>query len=435
MTDRELARRTDVEIYFAGVNISASVRDYLLALTYTDNEEGEADDLQIELQDRDGLWLTKWLNDAVQAAAGGGGGTSSAGNTYQVTAQSGLNVRSGPGTDYEKIGALAYGARVDVVKIEDGWAEIKYSGEEAYVSAAYLTHGTAPTAASPTTKGLKIQASIVQKNWNGDGKDRVLECGQFELDCIEAGGPGATVTIKGTALPFRAQIRQTRKSKAWEYYTLRQIAQEIATTNGLACIYESAHNPYYERVEQANMSDISFLSRLCRNAGISLKSTNNIIVLFDQASYERQPAIMTIKRGSGQYTKYRLRTGEADQQYDACRVSYVDPATGRVIRGMAYIDGYDPNDKNNQLLNITAKVATVAEAEALAQKMLRLKNKYEYTAQFTMIGNTALVAGMTVNLADFGAWDGKYLVTQATHSVGRSGYTTQIRLRRVLEGY
>ena len=45
---------------------------------------------------------------------------------------------------------------------------------------------------------MKIQAVIVQRNWDGDGKDRVLDCGEFELDSIKAAGPPATVTIKGT---------------------------------------------------------------------------------------------------------------------------------------------------------------------------------------------------------------------------------------------
>ena len=67
--------------------------------------------------------------------------------------------------------------------------------------------------------------------------------------------------------------------------------------------------------------------------------------------------------------------------------------------------------------------------------MLRLKNKYEYTATFTLPGNPDLVAGVTVMLSGWGAWDGKYIISQAKHTIGKSGYTTQIRLRHVLEGY
>ena len=58
------------------------------------------------------------------------------------------------------------------------------------------------------------------------------------------------------------------------------------------------------------------------------------------------------------------------------------------------------------------------------------------TASFTLPGNTALVAGVTVMLEDWGGWDGKYIIKQAKHTVyGSGGYTTQTTVRRVLEGY
>ena len=48
----------------------------------------------------------------------------------------------------------------------------------------------------------------------------------------------------------------------------------------------------------------------------------------------------------------------------------------------------------------------------------------------------ALVAGVTVMLEGWGGWDGRYIVKQAKHTVDSSGgYTTQIAVRRVLEGY
>ena len=60
---------------------------------------------------------------------------------------------------------------------------------------------------------------------------------------------------------------------------------------------------------------------------------------------------------------------------------------------------------------------------------------YSKSATFTFPGNPALVAGVTVELKGWGAFDGKYIITQAVHTVSGSGYTTQIKLRRVLEGY
>lgn len=441
MSNANLARRTAAEICFDGVDISKSIRPYLLSLTYTDNEEDEADDLQITLQDRDGLWLCQWLNDMVQAAASTADVTSStpvsSATTYQVTARSGLNVRTGPGTGYSKLGALAFGATISVESIQSGWAAIQYSGRSAYVCADYIQPsggGTSnDTQSGSSVSSLKIRAGILRENWNGDGSDKVLDCGQFELDSIDAAGPPATVTIKATALPFSSRIRQTKRSQAWESYTLSGIAREMAARNGMAFLYESASDPYYDRVEQVKTSDISFLSALCHNAGISLKATSNILVLFDQAAYERKPAVKTIRRGDGSYTKYKLAMGKADTQYASCRVSY--SGSGKCIEAIAYVEDYKEASEKNQQLEITAKVSTVAEAKALAEKQLRLHNKYARTATFTMTGDPDMMAGVTVCLESWGAWDGKYIVKQAKHTAGSSGYTTAVTLRRVLEGY
>lgn len=512
MSDKDLARRTDAEVFFDGVDISKSLRKYLISMTYTDYEENETDDLQIEIEDRDAVWLSKWLNVAIQAAASSPPSAPTSQSLYKVTAKSGLNVRSGPGTSYKKLGLLAFGTQVNVASISNGWATFTYSGKTAYLSVSYLLQvsgggvgsspaswtvgesviangrpqyssygdgtpgrevtnykgtitslnlksgvpypihvgslgwfstsqiskanaggGSSVESSSDAVKGLKIQAAIVRKNWQGDGKDKVLDCGQFELDSVEAGGPPASIVIKGTALPFNAQVRQTKKSKAWEAYTLSKIANEMASKNGMTCMYESANDPFYERVEQITTSDIAFLSKLCQGAGISLKVSNNIIILFDQEAYEKRPTVFTIKRGAGTYTKYKLRTGEADQKYAVCRVSYINPSTGKTIQGFAYAEDYDAKSKHNQTLEISAKVNNTAEAQTLAYKYLRLKNKYEYTAVFTLPGNPDIVAGVTVQLSNWGAWDGKYIVSQAKHTLGNSGYTTQVRLRHVLE--
>jgi len=358
MSNKDLARRTDVEVCFEGVNISSSIKKYWKSLTYIDNEEDETDDLQIKLHDRDGVWLTKWLNAAVQSAA----------------------------------------------------------------SAA-------------DNKGLNIKASIIRQNWNTDGKDLLLDCGEFELDSVSASGPPAEISIKCTSLPYKSRIRQTKKSKSWEGYTLSGIASEMAAQNGMKCMYESATDPEYDRVEQITESDISFLSKLSHNSGISLKITNGTIVLFDQAAYEAKSAVKTITKGDHSYVTYKVSTGQADSNYASCRVSYTDPDTGEVISAIAYTEDYDDDNEENQQLEVSAKVNSVGEAQALAEKSLRLKNKYEHSATFSMPGSPELVAGVTIMLVGWGSWSGKYIIKQAKHTVGDSGYTTQITLRRVLEGY
>ncbi len=429
---------------FDGVNISKSIRPYLLSLQYTDNEEDEADDLQIRLQDREQLWMEKWIEPMIQAASvtkteSTTTATASAPKSYKVTPAIGLNIRTGPGTNYGKLGAFSCGTVISVESIENGWAKITYSGKTAYVSASYIKATDEKAAdgkseSTVTAPALKIHAVLVHENSTGGGNDRVLDCGQFELDTVRASGPPATVTLKATGLPFSNQIRQMEKSRAWENYSLAGIAGEIARSNGMGCMFESAQDPAYTRVEQFKESDIAFLSRLCKNAGISLKATNNIIVLFDQANFEEKPPAFTIRKGHG-YISYDLSVGTADVQYTSCRVRYTDPTTGKCIEGIARVEDYKEDAKNNQQLEVTAKVSSIGEAKALAEKRLRMHNRFSKTAVFTLPGDTRLLAGVTGDLEGWGFADGKYIIKQAVHTMGASGYTTKVTLRRVLEGY
>lgn len=345
MAEKVLARRTEVSIAFGGTDITANIKPYFLSLTYVDDADEMADDLKIEVQDRDGVWMERWLTEAVEAAAGG---------------------------------------------------------------------------------RLSMSAVIAQENWKHGGK---LKTGAFELDSIECSGPPATVTIRGTGLPVSGGTGQTKKFKAWENYTLYGIAAEIAAGGGMGCIYESAENPSYDRVEQTGQSDIEFLKKLCQDAGISIKTTDGMIVLYDQAAYEAKDPVFTIEKGKlGGYTKYKLSSSSADTQYSSCRVRYMDPATGVCIEGTA-VDG---NVSSRQCLEITEKAGSVGEAETLAKKHLREHNKLAKTAIFTMPGNVGLVTGVTVLLKGWGGWDGNYIVTRATHTVGGGGYKTEIRIQRAL---
>lgn len=451
MSDANRARRTAVEVSFDGADMTETIRPYLLSLSYVDNEEGETDDLQIKLQDREGVWLTKWLSNAVEAAATvaapetpSGGGSAAGAGVYRVTAKSGLNVRAGPGTDYRKVGGLAYGSTVTVKEVSGNWGVVAgggADGTDGYSSMSYLelVENSGGNTETSTGKGpstvLKIGCAIVRENRDGDGKDAVLDCGSFELDTVNVSGPPSVVVLKATSLPYTASIRQTEKTRAWEGYTLSRIAGEMAAEGGMACMYEAAEDPYYPRAEQYETDDMEFLLGLCRNAGISLKASNNILILFDQAAYEKKPEVRVIRRGDGSYEKYKLATGSADTLYSSCRVSYTDPATGKSVEGIARVEDYDEESKNNQQLEVTAKAADPDEAKALAEKRLRLHNKFSRTASFTMPGDPALCAGLTVRLEGWGGWDGKYIIRQAAHTVDSGGYTTKIELRRVLEGY
>lgn len=49
-----------------------------------------------------------------------------------------LNVRSGPGTEYSKLGTLSRGTLLDGELLSNGWVKFSYNGQTAYVSGMYV---------------------------------------------------------------------------------------------------------------------------------------------------------------------------------------------------------------------------------------------------------------------------------------------------------
>ena len=209
------------------------------------------------------------------------------------------------------------------------------------------------------------------------------------------------------------------------------MAEKIGKRSKFKVMYLSNSNPVYKRREQVNMTDIAFLKKMCKKAGISLKVTSKTIVLFDAADYEKKKEVKKIKAGKGNILSYSFSTKTADTAYSSCHVIYTDPDTKQTIEAT-----YTPENANSdgQTLEVKQKVSSVAEAKELARKSLRAKNKGETTAEFTLVGDVDYVAGITVRVYGYGEFNGKYIVEQATHSI-TGGYKVQIKLRSCLEGY
>ena len=61
MSDKSMARRVELRLKFQNVKVPADINKYLSSLTFTDEEEDNADDLQLAFDDREDKWLGKWL--------------------------------------------------------------------------------------------------------------------------------------------------------------------------------------------------------------------------------------------------------------------------------------------------------------------------------------------------------------------------------------
>ena len=345
------ARKCEVLVKYDDKDISTDLQPYLKNVSYTDNLSGEADDLQITLEDRDGLWQSSWFPD----------------------------------------------------------------------------------------KGATLDVSVKLINWQGIDVQTV-RLGLFEIDEITSQGVPSEVQVKAVSVPDDNSLRGKERTRSWEKAELKKIANDIATGAGLTLVYDAAdYNPTIDRAEQTEQSDLSFLYKLCADHGLALKICNKQVVVFDEAKYEKAEAVMVLLKPGVTTTStltkvdklksYNLRSKIRDI-YKACHVKY----QGGKKKAKIETTFTDPNKTAGKTLEVNEQVKSIAEAERLAKKKLREKNCEEFTGSFSFLGNPELLAAVNVQLEGYGAFDGKYIVTKVTHNIG-SGYTTNIDIRRCLNGY
>ena len=104
------------------------------------------------------------------------------GKTYKVTA-SRLNVRNAPNSQGAVLGSLPQSKEIEVVKINNGWAEIKFNGQKAYVSAQYLTPVSVSVAASATSESRNSSASGASKTASSSSSDSRRPSAGFGSHC------------------------------------------------------------------------------------------------------------------------------------------------------------------------------------------------------------------------------------------------------------
>ena len=530
--DKTVARSAQLSVTFNNTDISSIVNKYLMSFSFTDNEEDEADDLQIKLEDRNSTWLQKWLQDFIDDSAGphyvtkttspttkvndksaGIYNTVSAGtNSYEgavcqaylkalkflstnITVKVGTNFVSAimafqlanklsptgkcDKATWKKLTAAAKGKTIPVYnynfkalsklairrtasargarvctmpkgkfgvvlgKKAKGWYKVKYDGKTGYLKASSLKLSSVDTTSKSKT-GTKLKRTRITAKIKMPIGNRLYSrsFGLFELDDVKASGPPSVVTIKGTSLAYNG-IRSTENDKSWTNTSLKKIAFQIAKSHGMGLLWDVKKDKKFTRVEQSDQTDIAFLKKICQDAGCALKITSNKIVIYDQSKYEELKSIATINFGDKSYTKWSFSTGEGETEYDMCTVKYTNPKTGKVITGTYKTEEWkkkekdqadkdaEDRDKPEVLVIRKEKVSSVAEATALAEKRLKLANKFERKVTLTMMGNPNYCAGMTIQLKKFGYWSGKYMIAKAKHDVSNSGYTTTLTLRRV----
>lgn len=314
--------------------------------------------------------------------------------------------------------------------------------------------------------GEVVRAYIASGTVDGK-KGRELFCGKFFVDSLRTSGSPRVFEMRAVSIPLNTPIRRKMVTKAWEKKTLKGIAQEIATAAKVKLLFDSQDNPSYDRQDQKAESNLRFLSRLCEDAGLSIKVTDSQIVIFDQAFYEKKKPVKTLKLGVSDILSWDFESQQSET-YKTCTVSWRDPKKKQKGSSGGYnmdlekgdsgddpeydmdlqkvkkkvnvaVNTYtytDPNvEDNGQEYQVKKRAASLDEAKRIAKATLRKLNLRSVTGGLSLVGDTSLVAGVVVELKGFGSFDGRFYIESASHSVSTSGYVTSISVRRVNSNY
>lgn len=280
-------------------------------------------------------------------------------------------------------------------------------------------------------RGDSAEISLSKLNWTGESDSDSVSFGIFEIDEIEnkvSASSGNTASIKLNSIANKSELRSIDKSRSWEKVKLSKIATDLTQEAGLELFFD-ADDVDIERAEQKETSNLKFLHKLCKDNGLCLRVSNGKVIIFDIDKFERQEPVTTLTYGDENIISF---SGKAtiSKIYKSARVKYQH---GKQAEKFDYKFD-DPEKSDGMTLEINQKVDSPAEAEKLAKKKLKEKNREEITVNLSVIGDFIYLAGQTLELKDFGFYDGRYMIKKVSHDVGK-GYTCSLEMYRCVTSY
>ena len=361
-----LARRSDWKVKVKGVDITDTLKKDLISLEVTDNEEATADDLQIKIADRDGVWLQKWLNETVRM------GSKTKGLSFTVWIGS---------TDH--------------------------TGKVLQQKAGTFLLDTMDHDGPPAVVKIKCASLDCQGGIRKDENDKCWE----------------NVTLKGIAgdIAEKGQLKLLYCVKKNPKYERKQQDSEtdiaflirLCDASGLSVKISDGQLIIFDRKTFESGNSVKTIKY-----GDGSYTKWSLGTGDGKTTYDICTVTYTDPKTGKSYTGV-YKAPEWQEEEDRVEEANKDKKDDDELE--------TPTHTELKIKN--KKVRSNAEAKELAEIELNLKNLFERTANFTLPGNPSLMAGLTVALKNFGYWSGKYMISTCTHSISKSGYTTKIKLR------
>jgi phage protein D len=245
----------------------------------------------------------------------------------------------------------------------------------------------------------------------------------------------SSLTVRCMNLGHR--LHRGRKRQTFLQVTDADIVKKVGQSAGLTVVAESTPN-IYEWVLQNNETDWEFLSKLAQRAGARLYVKGKEELRFEHV---KDSAGETLKLTWGRELRsFRPRTA-ASPQVNKVIVRGWDMRGKQAVVGTSKEPRGNPKTKESKLgpdvgtsaygsatmVVVDRPVATMGEAEALAQSLFDEISGEFLEADGLCTGLPDLLAGKTVEIDNIGSrFGGKYFVTSTTHTyTPAEGYATQ----------
>lgn len=261
-----------------------------------------------------------------------------------------------------------------------------------------------------------------QLGWAGES---LQDMGSFVVDEVSWSSGPDQLSISAKSADMKSSLK-TGKRRSFHRQTLGQVARTVATdhqlqliiTAGLAAI-DLAH------VDQTDESDLNLLHRLCRDNGAELSVKQGRLLIFAAgqgatASGRRLP-ILTLSRRDGDQCRYAEQ--DRDSDISGVSASYHDPGTAQRQTTTAGTAAKPKHLKGTHPDRASAQRA----ADAEHQRIKRRRATFSIT---TAHGRPDIGTESPVRLQGFKPQIDRlqWIVAKATHSLSRSGLTTQLEL-------
>jgi len=284
--------------------------------------------------------------------------------------------------------------------------------------------------------------------------DDLQEMIEGEITSITATFPAdgvPTVEISGNTRLHR--LHGSNNTRTFQHATDAHVVQQIAQANGLEAETDDTQTRY-DYLIQANQSDLNFLKQraarihyevlvqgkklIFRKAQENQAKTYTLVWTGVQLAFATGPDTLPLKSFSSDLNLLAPVSNVQHRAYDAMSkkalVSNAGPSDQTTIMGGSQSASQLPQNAFQVPRNaVTVASPFASQAEGDQQTKAHLNHKAMQLLKGTAetIGIPDLRSGQVVQLAGLGPrFEGLYYIEQATHTIGPSGYSTSLNVKR-----